>query len=89
MSRRRLIVLVVALIFLGFILVDTLGVFDDSPYMEVPHGNHTHYVPKERNDNVSISAFPTVPPGPCERITPEGRIVDIPDCQPQPPAGTP
>ena len=85
MSRRRLLVLAAAAVFLAFLLVDALGVFDDSPYLEVPHGNHTHYVPRERNQNVGLDAFPTVPPGPCERITPEGRLVDIPDCQPPQP----
>lgn len=82
MSRRRRIVLVLAALFLGLLLVDALGVFDDSPYMEVPHGNHIHYVPRDRNPDVPIGSFPTAPPGPCERITPEGRLVDIPDCRP-------
>lgn len=76
-SRRplRWFILVAFGLFIGFVLLDALGVFDDRPYYEVPHGNHTHYVPKDRNPDVALDRFPTRPPGADERITPEGRIV--------------
>lgn len=74
MSRKTLYI-VVALIFIGFLAADSLGVFDNKHYFEVPHGSHTHYVSKDRNPNVPIGQFPTRPPGPGEMITPDGQIV--------------
>jgi hypothetical protein len=71
----RLILLLAAALFFGTVIADTLGIFHDAPYHEVPHGDHVHYVPKDRDPEVSVSQFPTRPPGPNERITPDGRIV--------------
>ncbi|GIV58590.1 MAG: hypothetical protein D6746_00245 [Bacteroidetes bacterium] len=62
-------------LFFGFVLADSLGVFDDRPYFEVPHGNHTHYVPKDCDPPLSPGDAPTRPPGPGERITCQGQIV--------------
>lgn len=44
-------------------------------YGEIPHGDHVHYVPKDRNPDVPVSRFPTRPPEPGERITQDGNIV--------------
>jgi len=74
-SRLRQIVFVILGLIVAVALVDSLGVFDDKPYFEVPHGSHTHYVAKDRDPNVSVSQFPTRPPGPGERITPTGQMV--------------
>ena len=74
-KQLRWILLVVALLFFGFIFADTMGVFDDRPYVEVPHGNHSHYLPKDCGADLNASNFPTQPPGPDERITCDGRIV--------------
>jgi hypothetical protein len=74
-SRIRLVVFLILALVVGVALVDSLGAFDDKPYFEVPHGSHTHYVAKDRDPNVSVSQFPTRPPGPGERITPTGQIV--------------
>ena len=62
----------------AFALIDSLGVFDQRHYFEVPHGSHTHYVAKDRDPEVPIGRFPTRPPGPGERITPQGTIVTVP-----------
>lgn len=67
--------LLLILLFFGVILADALGVFDDSPYLEIPHGNHTHYVPKDCGADVDAGTFPTQRPGPGERISCDGRIV--------------
>lgn len=76
-KRLRWIVLSIALLFFLFVIVDSMGIFHSLPYYEVPHGNHTHYVPKDRDKNVSIGQFPTRPPGEGERITPRGEIVPV------------
>jgi hypothetical protein len=76
-KRIRQIVLLITLVFFGFVVASSLGVFSTLPYTEVPHGNHTHYVPKDRDPNVPIDRFPTQRPRENERITPDGRIVPM------------
>ena len=72
---RRLLLLLVGVIFLILVMREVLFPYRGQPYEEVPHGDHTHYVPKDRDPSVSIGSFPTRPPGPDERITPQGQIV--------------
>jgi hypothetical protein len=74
-KRTKGVILVLAVAFFGIVLADTMGFFDDRHYFEVPHGNHTHYVAKDRDPSVSIGEFPTRPPTENERITPTGQIV--------------
>ena len=73
--RYRWVLLVIVLFFVGFVLADALGVFRQKPYVGVPHGNHVHYVPEDRDPDVPVNNFPTQEPGPNERITPNGRVV--------------
>lgn len=77
LTRKKIRILFVSFMVLlaGFVIADSLGVFDTKPYREVPHGNHSHFVPHDRDPNVSISDFPTRPPRKGERITPTGQIV--------------
>lgn len=74
-SIRRWILLTVAAVFFSFVVYQVLNPFPDQPYMEISHGDHVHYVPKDRNPDVPMNRFPTQPPGPNERILPDGRIV--------------
>ncbi len=76
-SRKKIRIFfgIFALLLAGLVVADSLGVFDSKPYREVPHGNHSHYVPHDRDPNISISDFPTSPPREGERITPTGEIV--------------
>jgi len=73
--KRKTLLIAATIIFVGFLVADSLGVFDNKHYFEVPHGSHTHYVAKDKDPNVSIGNFPTRPPGPNEVIMPDGRIV--------------
>ncbi len=78
MTRRkkiRTLFIAIALVLAAIVVADSLGVFDSRPYREVPHGNHSHYVPHDRDPNIPISDFPTRPPREGERITPTGQIV--------------
>lgn len=72
---RRWIAIALAVVFFGFVFYQVLNPFPDQPYIEISHGNHVHYVPKDRNPDISVSDFPMRPPGPNEHITPDGRIV--------------
>lgn len=76
-SGMRWVFFTLVIIFFGFVIADSLGTFNTKPYDEIPHGDHVHYVPKNRDPNVSVSQFPTQPPGPGEVITPQGRIVRV------------
>jgi hypothetical protein len=74
-KKRRLIFLVLVTIIAAFVVVDSLRIFDDRPFIVVPHGDHSHYIPHDRDPNVSISDFPTTEPRPGERILPNGQVV--------------
>ncbi|WP_456429191.1 hypothetical protein [Rhodocaloribacter sp.] len=74
-KRLRWTFLIILGLFFAFALADSLGVFDDRPYYEVPHGNHTHYVPKDCDPPVTPGDAPTRPPDPDERINCQGQIV--------------
>lgn len=74
-KRLRWIFIGLALVLAVVILADTQGAFDDLPYVEVPHGSHSHYLPKDCGADLNAGNFPTRPPGPGERISCDGRIV--------------
>ncbi|GAB5519152.1 MAG: hypothetical protein RhofKO_14030 [Rhodothermales bacterium] len=69
MSQRRLFVVIAFGILLAFVLLDTSGIFDDSPYLEIPHGNHVHYVPKDCGSDIDINRYPTA-------MAPAGQRID-------------
>ena len=76
-SKNELKYLLIGLILIlaGFAMADALGFFNPKPYTKVSKGSHAHYVPDNRDPDVSITRFPKRPPGPNERITPKGQIV--------------
>ena len=71
----RWFLVAVGLVLFGVLMREVLFPFRDQPYMEIGHGSHTHYVPKDRNETVPVSSFPMRPPEQGERITPDGDIV--------------
>lgn len=73
--RTRNILLAILGLFLAFVVLDSLGVFDDRPYFEVPHGNHTHYVPKDCEPALPVSQAPTSRPAPGQKVDCQGQIV--------------
>lgn len=74
-KRLRGILIIVGLVFFALVMRRVINPFGSNDYAEIPHGNHVHYVPKDRDPSVPISAFPTRPPGENERLLPDGRIV--------------
>lgn len=74
-KRRRWILISIAAFFLALAFWSAINPFGDRGYVGISHGDHTHYVPEDRDPEVSISNFPSTPPGPDERILPDGRVV--------------
>lgn len=74
-NKIKYLFIAFVLVMAVFALADSLGLFNKKPYTEVSHGSHIHYVPNDRNPEVPIHEFPMQPPGPNERIAPDGRIV--------------
>ncbi|MDI6402309.1 hypothetical protein QLX67_09895 [Balneolaceae bacterium ANBcel3] len=72
---KRTLFILFTLLLGGIVLMDSMGVFDSRPYREVPHGDHSHYVPLDRDPDIPLSAFPTRAPREGELITPYGEIV--------------
>ncbi|MBO6574654.1 MAG: hypothetical protein JJ896_04515 [Rhodothermales bacterium] len=78
-NRTRNILIGILAVFLALAVLDSMGVFDDRPYFEVPHGNHTHYVPKECEPALPVSQAPTTRPGPGQTVDCQGQIVPLPE----------
>lgn len=76
-KRARFYLLVIISIFLAFVLLDSVGIFDNKSYNEVPHGSHTHYVPKDCDPPLGVSDSPTRRPAANERIDCQGNYVTI------------
>ena len=74
-KRRRWIAVGIAALFLALALYSALNPFGEAGYVGISHGDHTHYVPEDRDPEAPMSNFPTTQPGPDERILPDGRVV--------------
>ena len=64
-----------ALLFFGVVVADSLGAFSSAPYTAVPHGSHDHYVPNGCEGELRMDDFPMQPPAAGERITCTGEVV--------------
>lgn len=72
---RRWLVILGFGVLIALMMGEVLDPYGEKGYMEISHGDHKHYVPEDRDPNVSISNFPSTPPGPNERILPNGQVV--------------
>lgn len=73
--KQRILISIAIFLLLSLALASSLGFFDEKAYTAVPHGNHTHYVPKDRNPDVPLHNFPQQAPPPGMKIAPDGQIV--------------
>lgn len=79
-TRRRRLNIVLALIAIAFVsvvLVDALDLLSDQTWSEVPHGNHSHFVPNDRDDGVSISDCPQRPPSSQEILSSQCQLIQV------------
>jgi hypothetical protein len=77
-KRTRTYLLILIGIFLAFVMMDSQGVFDSKSWIEIPHGSHSHYLPRnyaECNPPLTVGDGPTRAPGPGETIDCSGNIV--------------
>ncbi len=74
-TLRRWLVIAGFALLVWLMMGEVIDPYGEKGYMEINHGDHKHYLPEDRDPNVSISNFPRYPPGPNERITPTGEIV--------------
>lgn len=74
-KKRRIIFVTILAIIAAVVIIDANRIFNPDEYIIVPHGNHVHYVPRDRDPNVHVHEFPMVRPRPNETITPDGRVV--------------
>lgn len=72
--RRWLVILGFGLL-IWLMMDEVMDPYAATGYMEISHGDHKHYLPPDRDPNVSVSDFPTSLPGPNERITSTGQVV--------------
>ena len=72
---RRWLVIFISVVVVIFVLREISDPYKGREYLEVSHGNHVHYLPKDRNPDVPVSNFPTTRPAPNERILPNGQVV--------------
>ncbi len=80
MSRKS-IVLTVAGLLVAWVVVDALGVFDNSDFTAIPHGSHDHYVPKVRDEGIGADNCPTRAPESDEFISTQCQIIRVVDSQ--------
>ncbi|HUF07927.1 MAG TPA: hypothetical protein VMO47_01315 [Rhodothermales bacterium] len=80
MTQRRQfrrILYVVAAVFAAIVLVDALDLFSNKNWSEIPHGNHSHYSPHNRDENVSVSDCPQRPPGENEMLSSQCQLIQL------------
>jgi len=76
-SWRRWTAAALLLVFFGAVMWTVINPYRGQRFEKIPHGDHVHYVPKDRNPDVPVSRFPTRKPTEEERITPDGEVVPI------------
>lgn len=74
-SWRRWVAGGLLLAFFGVVMGEVINPYRGQRFEKVPHGDHVHYVPKDRNPDVPVGRFPTQKPDTDERITPDGDVV--------------
>lgn len=77
-TPRRWILVGIAAVVLLLAFREALDPFGADGYVEIFHGDHSHYLPEENlldDPEITLSNYPTTPPGPDEIILPDGRVV--------------
>lgn len=74
-SWRKWVAAIVLLVLFGAVMWEVVNPYRGKRFEKVPHGDHVHYIPKDRNPDAPAGQFPTQKPAEDERITPNGEVV--------------
>ena len=80
-SWRRWVAGALFLVFFVVLMWEVINPYRGQRFEKIPHGDHVHYVPRDRNTDVPISRFPTQKPDADERIRPDGQVVPRPNSE--------
>ncbi len=74
---------VVAAVFVGIVVFDSLNLFDDKNWSEISHASHSHFVPFDNDkgilldEDVSISGCPQRPPTENEFLSTQCQLLTM------------
>jgi hypothetical protein len=74
-SWRRWVAAAVLLVFFAVLMWEVINPYRGQRFEKIPHGDHVHYLPRDRNPDVPVGRYPTQKPDPDQRITPDGQVV--------------
>lgn len=75
MSFKRTLPILLIL-FVSIALLRAVGFWDDGlPYNAINHGDHKHYMPKDKDENIGLDDCPTHPPDAESILTSQCQIV--------------
>lgn len=76
-TNLRRIVFGVAVVFAVIVLVDALDLFDSKSWTEISHGNHSHFIPYDKDEDVSVSSCPQHPPADNEMLSSQCQLLTL------------
>ena len=76
-SKIRKILFTVAGIAALVVVIDALDLFDDKTWSEISHGNHSHFVPYDKDEGVSVSNCPQQAPAVNEILTSQCQMLEL------------
>ena len=76
-TKARWIIGGVAALLVCVVIVDALDLLDDKTWTEISHGNHSHFVPYDKDADVSVSDCPQQPPGADELLSSQCQMLSI------------
>lgn len=74
-KKTKLIIAAIFFVIAAIAIFDAIDPFNESPYRAIPHGDHVHYVPVNKDPDAHLDDFPTQLPPPNMMIAPDGRVI--------------
>lgn len=79
MEKKTLVKRILIGILAGFVVIAfarSIGIFDDGlPYVEITHGNHIHYLVKDRDEGIGMDDCPTRAPAADEVFSRQCQLI--------------
>jgi hypothetical protein len=66
-----------AAVFVFIVVLDALDVFDDKTWTEISHGSHSHFIPYDKDEAVSVSDCPQRAPSETELLSSQCQILTL------------